>query len=226
MSQHNSSWRYAVGLLYQAVFRLQAQIHFLALPDRIQIDILKSGWQTNAWNPIFCNILSKTHLEVVCDSNQISMCLSPGALDAQIGSQSIFCVTHHATHNDDVKSREFHHFDAKVLTDAYVITTATHADRLVITGHAIPIWPLANKSLSQKICFEKQIWFACSLNIALVLLSPSTECHRGRLNGPKLLLSEQWAGACMLSKGSSTTLMRVNGDEKWLISGTEGKVQA
>ncbi len=93
---HCCLWKRPVS---QALFRLPAQICFFGISRMI----LESLDSKNTHEMRFLIIGSKPHLEVVWNATPIGflrMCLSP---DAQIGF--LFCVTHNATQNDDVKSR-------------------------------------------------------------------------------------------------------------------------
>ena len=92
----------------KALVRLPAQFQFLAYLDFNQIDFVCTAKKKKPWNPIFCQIKYKPHLEVVWNAIPIGflhMHLSSDSLDAQIGFQSIFCVTPSVTHDDNIKSR-------------------------------------------------------------------------------------------------------------------------
>lgn len=72
--------------------------------------------------------------------------------------------------------------EAYIVTDAYTITIATYADRLMMSGPKNTIWSVANEcvdGMSKSLIWQTNLWFACSLNLALVSLSPSLlTCHK------------------------------------------------
>lgn len=98
-----------------ALFRLPAQISFLVYTDCIQIDFRKYRQQKHKMRPL--KIGSKPHLEKVWNAIPIiflQVCLSPDAVVAQAHTSALeSCVT----------SMQY------VVTEAYVVTIATHADR-------------------------------------------------------------------------------------------------
>lgn len=71
--------------------------------------------------------------------------------------------------------------EAYIVTDCYAITIATYADMLM-SGPKNMTWSVADEcvdSLSETLIWQTNIWFACSLNFALVSLSPSLlTCHK------------------------------------------------
>lgn len=61
----------------------------------------------------------------------LQMCFSLNALATQIRLQSVLCVLRNVTQ----RQREIQTDGSYVVTDTYVVTTATHADRRVMSGH-------------------------------------------------------------------------------------------
>ncbi len=154
------------------------------------------------------------------------MRLSPDSVDAQIGLQSVFCHSRHTTTRPVQRTahRSVHRPPPSLswsavteefctatwgrddgspflmlVTDACIVTTATRADRLVMSGHTDPIRSLANNSADSLICLH----VSKAAPRLKVQIHQNIKNKRGRKGSRCWIFCDHLSSFCCLNKTST-----------------------